>query len=218
MTVDDIRKPIRARYLRRNADSNAEFLDAERMLERFTPLIENIVQQNRTWYMHHVTEYDIEDLRSIVQTEFLLLLERYDPSRNVDFQGYIKMFLERRVRGHIGAMRNRSSHELLTYTGNDGTCRPLEMVVDEHAERDMERVEYATSIPMNEIEDPSYRDIIQCILEENADVHTLADRYGVSPKAMLIRIEAVGRHVHQIMESAEHGQKEEGTERGQTDE
>lgn len=207
-STDVQRKPLQTPYMRRDSIYNPEYLDAERALTRFTPLIESLLRKMRPWYGRYDNEQDIEDLRSNIQMEFLRLHERYNPAYGVDFPGYIKMNLERRVRYFVTRSQRRYGQELLTFASDNANTSFAESVPDEKAEKDLERIDRVESVPVEDLDDAVYRDIIRQILVEGTDIYTLAARYNVSARSMASRIDAAGRYARGIMEK-QNAEKEE---------
>lgn len=196
---EGLRRPIQTPYMRRDSVYNPEFLDTQRLLDRFAPLIESVIRQLRPWYIKYSSKQDAEDLRSIVQLEFLQLHENYNPSYGVDFPGYIKMYLRGRVNYCVARHSKRTSREVLGFSSG-GTDRSIaEMIPDEKAAGALESVDRSASVPLGLIDNEMYRDIIRMVLEEGADTHTLAKKYNMSPRAMAQTIEAAGDYARQIM-------------------
>lgn len=205
------RTPIRTQYMRRDCTYNPEYLEAERAFARFTPLIESIVRRLRS-LCSITASYDIEDLRSIIHTEFLRLHEKYDPSYGVDFPGYIKLNLERRARYYVVRSQKHRGHEVLALESDMYDDDPIEAIPDETAQQDLGRVERIASVPIESIEDETVRDIIYRVLINKEDIHSLARRYNVSPRSMALKIDAAGQYVRQIMQKD--GAHEEIKEKG----
>lgn len=202
------RKPVQTSYMRRDSEHNPEYLDAERALVRFSPLIENLMRKLRPWHSRYGSSQDMEDLRSIIQTEFLWLHYKYDPAYGVDFPGYIKMNLERRVRYCISRDHKKLGNEVLAFA-SDVTGNYMESLPDEKAEQEMNRVDFLASIPIEALEDAAHREIIRQVVEEKADIYTLAHRYNISPRSMAARIEAAGRYARSVMQMQETKSKRE---------
>lgn len=194
---EPVRKSLHTAYMRRDAH-NPEYLDAEHALARFTPLIDSIMRQLRSWYSRYDTRQDDEDLRSFIQTEFLRLHDRYDPSYGVDFPGYIKMNLERRVRYYVGRSQKRIGNEVLAFA-SDITGNYIESIPDEKAEREIGRIDCILSIPVEQIDDEVYRGIIEKIIA-GVDLYSLAAMYGVSPRSMAAKIDAAGKYARSVMQ------------------
>lgn len=209
------RKAVQTPYMRRDSLYNPEYLDAERVLVRFAPLVESIVRKYRPWYGRYNTEQDAEDLRGDVQAEFLRLREKYDPSFGVDFPGYIKMNLERRIRYFIMRRQKHFGPEVLAFA-SDVTGNYMEAIPDDKAEEDISRVERVLSIPVEKFEDETYRDIIRSVLSDGEDVHSLAKRYNVTPRSMMAKIEAAGKYAREIMEQQAKQQMEYGDGKEET--
>lgn len=210
--ADALRQPVHTPYIRRDSTHNPEYLDPERLLARFAPLIQSVQRQMQPCFGRYQNVQDAEDLRALIELEFLRLHERYDPSYGVDFPGYIKLYLERRVYYYVSRRNRSDDKEVLTF-GSNVTNNYMESMPDHTAESDLQRVERIVSVPRDGFEDEFVRDIIEQILDHGADLDELADRYGITPRSMSMKIDAVGRYVRTRMMEREDGKKE-GTDAG----
>lgn len=189
-----VRQPLQTPYMRRDSEHNPEFLDPERALARFAPLIDSIVRQLKTWRSNNGSVCDPEDLRSLAQLEFLHLHSRYDPAYGVDFPGYIKFNLRRRVIYAIDRMQRRTGREMLAFSP-DGHRNVLELTADNNAEDEMDRVEWVASVPFDAIEDADCRRIVSEVLVEGKDISAMARERGITVRSMAAKIDAAGRAV-----------------------
>lgn len=112
------RKPINIPNYRRT-EYNPEFLDIDRLLVKYTPLIKSIHRYFCSYSGILDQPADMEDLYNQIQIEFVRLVKTYDPRRGVDFPGYIKFKLRHRVYYYVTKLQNTQKTEMTVLKTDD---------------------------------------------------------------------------------------------------
>ena len=166
------RKPIIIKHNRRS-EYNPEFLDIELLLEKFTPLFKSICRYFCSYAGILDKSYEIEDLYSQIQLEFIKLVRRYDPKRGVDLPGYIKLNLQNRVYYWVIKLQKFQRTEKLLYLSeeDDETLgSDLDYIshyydaIDDSSEQEKSKIEALMSIPWDKLDNDSDREMVMDIL------------------------------------------------------
>ena len=170
-----VRTPITIEYNRRN-EYNPEFLDADALVVKYTPLFKSICRYFCSYAGILDKPYDTEDLYNQIQLEFIKLVRRYDPRRGVDFPGYIKLNLQNRVYYWVTKLQKlQNTEKLLFWSENDNEESDVDIdlhymnqqyynLEDTNDEKEQFRIEALMSIPWEEITDVSDREMVEDIL------------------------------------------------------
>lgn len=212
------RIPIRIPHNRRSV-FNPEFLDKEFLLEKFTPLIQSLHRYFCSYAGILDQPADVADLYSQIQLEFLKLVQKYDPTRGVDFPGYVQFNLRYRVYYYVNKLQNRQNREHLLFR-QDHSDNPINIddvgesiwdKPDESVEQEIFRTEAIASIPWKDITDESDRQLIHEILIEHKTLHEIALSRHVLIKVVQQQFdrlcEFLIRH-HQQCEEDDHGHRD----------
>ena len=169
------RVPITIEHNRRS-EYNPEFLDLNSLLNKFSPLFKSICRYFCSYAGILDKPYDIEDLYSQIQLEFLKLVKRYDPRRGVDFPGYIKLNLQNRIYYWVTRLQKlQNTERLLFWSEDDDEESDMDIdlyymnqqyynLADPTNEQEQFRIEALMSLPWEKITDESDREMIIDIL------------------------------------------------------
>ena len=115
---------------------------------------------------------DTADLLNQIQLEFLLLAQKFDPKRGVDFSGYIKLNLRHKIYYYITKIQKYQFNEQLARQYGDEPTNtdvvPYDRP-DDNAAAEFTRVEALSSVPWEKL-DESQAKMVEDILFKR---HTL---------------------------------------------
>lgn len=200
------RVPIQIPHNRRSK-FNPEFLDKDFLLEKFTPLIQSLHRYFCSYAGILDQPADVADLYSQIQLEFLKLVKKYDPTRGVDFPGYIHFNLRNRVYYYVTKLQNRQNKELLLIKQEDSN-EPIDMndlweKPDESVTQEVFRIEALASLPWDKITDESDRDLIREILVEHKTLYEISRSRRVLVKVVQQQFEDLCERLIQLYKDGE---------------
>lgn len=188
--VIGIRKPITAnnpKYI------GQDYLSIDVLLERFDPLMRSIHRLFTSYNGVYDQEADCQDLWSQIQYEFIRLYHSFDPTRGVDFPGYIKFHLQNRIYHYVMKEQKKCFAEApATAYGEDGedkmNMENQEDLIDLEAVRSLERVEALASLDWSTVIGQKNRELMENILFKGKTLEELAYDEGVTLKVMRLRL------------------------------
>lgn len=189
--VKGIRKPISANNPKA---ISPEYLDVETLMEKFTPLMRSIYKLFSSYNGIFVQQADYDDLYSQIQLEFIKLCREYDPTRGVDFPGYIKFHLQNRVYHYVTKEQRRQQKEQTAKSfGYDYDDKPMDMenypeLIDMDALKAFEKADAIASLDWRAIVGKKHRALIEGVLFKNKTLEEMAEEEGVTMKVMRLRL------------------------------
>lgn len=177
------------------AAKKGDYLNIDRLLEQYDPLIKSIYNRFSSYNGLCNNSDDYEDLKAQIQFEFVKLCREYNPTRGVDFPGYIKMLLQQRVYHHITKLQRIQQNETVSYTksydyGNEASLDFDNMyeLADENVQKELERVEALASLDWRAIVGRKHKYLIESILFEGKTIEEIAKLEGVTIKTVRLRL------------------------------
>lgn len=207
------RTPIRPKnpIPRRNAKENPEYLDTETLMEKFEPLLNSLHRKFSAFHGAFPTSEDKQELRQQIDLEFLRLRAEYDPTRGVEFAGFISFHLQQRVYHYVTQQMKLRNHEVSDsdFTSSDSTEDDGRIVVmdndsalvDQDAAHRMWKVEALASVPWDKLSE-TQACIVRGLTQEHKSLQDIASDLHMSSLKMtqefnalltlLIRLHAQG--------------------------
>ena len=171
------------------------YLNKEALLEQFTPLIRSIYKLFSSYNGIFVQNADYEDLYAQICFEFIRLCDEYDPTRGVDFPGYIKFHLQNRVYHFVTKEQRRNNREqpvrVNRYSDDDESMLNMENyeeLIDVETIRQFEKVEALSSLNWDAVVGKKHRALIEGVLYRGKTLEELAEEEGVTMKVMRLRL------------------------------
>lgn len=172
-----------------------EYLDVNMLFEQYQPLMGSIYSRFSKYNGLFNCSADYEDLKSQIEFEFVKLCSAYDPTRGVDFPGYIKIHLQQRVYHYITKLQRRTNTEVTSYgkTFDDSDNNMMDFdntteLIDEDSIRAFERVEALASLDWRAIVGKKHKRLIESILYEGKTIEDIAVQEGVVVKVIRLRL------------------------------
>lgn len=176
-----------------------DYLNIEKLIEQYTPLMNSIYRKFSAYNGVFNNSQDFEDLMSQIHVEFVRLCQEYDPTRGVDFAGYIKFHLQQRVYHWVTKAQRVQHHESLatsaTWRGEDGEVsfdfENRQDLIDYDAEHQAFRVEALASLDWRLFDNPKHKRLAEMVLFENKSLEEIATIEGVGLKTIRQRFNEI---------------------------
>lgn len=175
-----------------------DYLDIDKLVHSYTPLIRSIYKKFSTFNNLYYTKEDYEDLESQVSYEFIRLCSEYNPTRGVDFPGFIKFHLQQRVYHYITKLQRSRQKETVVYhreyNGDEDDSIDLsnsESVSDEDSVREFERIEALASLNWDCLNSEKHKSLVKSVLCDGKTIEEIAKEEGSASKAVRLRLYAV---------------------------
>ena len=172
-----------------------DYLNSEKLLKDYSPLMKSIYKKFVKFNNLFYSSDDYEDLEAQIQYEFIKLCSEYNPTRGVDFPGFIKFHLQQRVYHHITKLQKTRQKETVVYERdhngehNDSIdFSNTETLIDDSVERDFERVEALSCLDWSAVPGKKHKWLIEAILYEDKSIEDIAREEGVSVKIVRLRL------------------------------
>ena len=164
-----------------------DYLNIEKLIEQYTPLMNSIYRKFSSYNGVFNNASDYEDLMSQIHTEFVRLCQEYDPTRGVDFAGYIKFHLQQRVYHWVTKVQRVQNKETLstsaTWKGTDDESaydfENQKDLIDYDTEHQVFKAEALASLDWRLLENPKHKRLVEMILFENKSLEEIATAEGV---------------------------------------
>ena len=186
--MDIVRKAITTSYNRRNVDYNPEFLDKQVLLKKYYPLMRSIHKYFCSYVGILDQPYDVDDLMSQIQMEFLNLAQKFDPKRGVDFPGYIKLNLRHKIYHYVTKSQKLQSREQLIRQYGEDYSLPDKS--DEKVADQFDVVEILASIPWHKLKQ-MHRIIVVDLIKNHKTLEQIARDHGYPIKEVRANFELV---------------------------
>jgi len=172
------------------------YLDIDALFEQYKPLMGSIYKRFSRYNGVFNNQADYEDLRSQIEFEFIKLCNEFDPTRGVDFPGFIKFHLQQRVYHHITKVQKLQSKESASCSrvfDSDGDSSAMEFdntldLIDEDSIKSLERVEAMASLDWRAIVGKKHKYLIESVLYEGKTIEEIAFQEGVVVKVIQLRL------------------------------
>lgn len=175
--------------------SSYEYLNTSKLLDKYNPLISSIYRLFSSYNGIFDQYCDCQDLRAQIEYEFVRLCNEYDPTRGVDFPGYIKMHLQNRVYHFVTKEQRKNSKEQParimamgeddeSMIDNENTIR----MIDPHSDYEYEKAEARASLNWDAIIGVKHRKLVEDVLFRGKTLEELAEEEGVAIKVLRLRL------------------------------
>lgn len=176
--------------------TKTDYLDADKLFEQYKPLMGSIYARFSKYNGRLFTcQADYEDLKSQIELEFVRLCSEFDPTRGVDFPGYVKIHLQQRVFHYITKTQRRVNAESTssgrTFDDSDNVLTDFDNtteLIDEDSIREFERVEALASLDWRAIVGKKHKRLIEDILFDHRTIEEIAEKEGVAVKVVRLRL------------------------------
>lgn len=172
-----------------------DYLDVDKLYEQYKPLMNSIFKKFLRYSNLFNDSSDYEDLKSQIELEFIRLCREYNPTRGVDFPGFLKIHLQQRVYHYITKVQKRASRESIlthrTFDDNDQPMLDLDNslnLIDEDAIREFEKIEAMASLDWRAVTGKKHRHLLEAILYEGKTVEEIAELEGVPINVVRLRL------------------------------
>lgn len=176
-------------------NQKTDYLDVDKLYEQYKPLMNSIFKKFTKYTNVFQNSFDYEDLKSQIELEFMKLCSEYNPTRGVDFPGFIKMHLQQRVYHYVTKLQKRASMEMpITYRAFDDNDQPMVdldnslELIDEDTMKEFERIEALASLDWRAVTGKKHRHLIESILYEKKSIEEIAELEGVPVKVIRLRL------------------------------
>ena len=173
--------------------SSYEYLNIPELLIKYNPLISSIYRLFSSYNGIFDQVSDCQDLRSQIESEFVKLCNEYDPTRGVDFPGYIKMHLQNRVYHFVTKEQRKNSKEqparVMSMGEDDESMIDSENTIrllDTHSE--YEKAEARASLNWDAIVGKKHRKLVEDIMFRGKTLEELSEEEGVAIKVLRLRL------------------------------
>lgn len=174
------------------------YLDINKLIEDYSPLMKSIYKKFAKFNNLYHSYDDYEDLEAQIQFEFVKLCKEYNPTRGVDFPGFIKFHLQQRVYHHVTRLQRTRQKETVAYGREyDGEMEEsvnfdnLLELADEDADKEFEKVEAIASLDWTALQSKKHKWLVEAILLEQKSLEEIAKEEGVSLKVIRLRLYSV---------------------------
>lgn len=175
--------------------SKTDFLDVDKLFEQYKPLMGSIYKKFSKYNGVFFCQSDYEDLKAQIELEFVKLCNEYDPTRGVDFPGFIKFHLQQRVYHYVTKLQRRLANETTSfgkpYEEDDSTLIEFDNtmeLIDETSIQAFEKIEALTSLDWRAIVGKKHKHLIEAILYEGKSIEDIAMQEGVVVKVIRLRL------------------------------
>ena len=170
------------------------YLNIDELLVQYRPIMASIYKKFSKFNNLFYCQQDYDDLKSQIEFEFIRLCTEYNPTRGVDFPGYIKMHLQQRVYHYVTKHQKCVRRELTMPEKGENyeqeevlSAVDLTNVQDYSVERQFEKVIALHSINWDNIKGEKHRKLIHDIIKEGRTVEEIAQIEGVPAKTVRTR-------------------------------
>lgn len=182
-------------------------LDVEALYKQYKPLMKSIYKKFSHYNNVFTSDSDFEDLQRQIEFEFVRLCREYDPTRGVDFPGFIKSHLQQRVYHYVTKFKKTQYKEIVSPPKTDEDTESYmdfsntDELVDMDADKAIERVEALACLNWDIISGKKHRKLINDILYNQKTLEEIAQEEHVSLKTIRLRLHFVCKKLIEYEES-----------------
>ena len=174
-----------------------DYLDLDKLMKDYSPLMKSIYKKFAKFNNLYHSSSDYEDLEAQIQFEFVKLCSEYNPTRGVDFPGFIKFHLQQRVFHYVTKLQKSRQKETVAYSRDyDGEQDEsvdfdnMSELIDEQSKSEFDRIEALASLDWSVIQSEKQRYLVKAILYEYKSIEELAKEEGVSNSVVRLNTSA----------------------------
>lgn len=190
----------------------SDYLNIDELLVQYRPIMASIYKKFSKFNNLFYCQQDYDDLRSQIEFEFVRLCMEYNPTRGVDFPGYIKLHLQQRVYHYITKHQKTLRREITMPDRGEAheqddilSMTDLTNTQDVSVAREFEKVIAMQSVNWDNIKGEKHRKLIHDIIKEGRTVEEIAQIEGVPAKIVRTRLHFV---IERLMNEAKKDKEE----------
>lgn len=184
-----------------------DYLDIERLAARYEPLMKSIYKHFASYNNLFYSQDDYDDLWAQINLEFVKLCREYNPTKGVDFPGYLKIHLQQRVYHHITKLQRTKQREKTadthTYDWDEEESFNLEAIADLASEYAFDKVEALDALDLSIFTDKRHKFLIESVLFEEKSLEEIAADSGVPLREIKTRFNAACNKLIQHYETCQ---------------
>lgn len=194
-----------------------DYLNMERLSIKYEPLMKSIYKHFAAYNNLFFSQDDYEDLWSQINLEFVKLCREYNPTKGVDFPGYLKIHLQQRVYHYVTKLQKTKQREKTvetrTYNGDEEESFDLEEIADLAAEYEFDKIEALQALDLSIFTDKRHKFLIESVLFEEKSLEEIAIEENVSLREIKSRFNAACNKLIQYHEMCQRQLTEERLEK-----
>lgn len=194
-----------------------DYLNIENLLIKYEPLLKSIYKHFASYNNLFFSQDDYNDLQSQINLEFVKLCREYNPTKGVDFPGYLKIHLQQRVYHYITKIQKTKQREKAvetkTYSGDDEDSFDLSEVADITSEYEFDKIEALDALDLSIFTDKRHKFLIEAVIFEEKSLEEIAAEEGVPLREIKSRFTAACNKLIQHYETQQQRFMEEKLER-----
>lgn len=194
-----------------------DYLNIENLLIKYEPLLKSIYKHFASYNNLFFSQDDYNDLQSQINLEFVKLCREYNPTKGVDFPGYLKIHLQQRVYHYITKIQKTKQREKAvetkTYSGDDEDSFDLSEIADITSEYEFDKIEALDALDLSIFTDKRHKFLIEAVIFEEKSLEEIAAEEGVQLREIKSRFTAACNKLIQHYETQQQKFMEEKLER-----
>lgn len=194
-----------------------DYLNIENLLIKYEPLLKSIYKHFASYNNLFFSQDDYNDLQSQINLEFVKLCREYNPTKGVDFPGYLKIHLQQRVYHYITKIQKTKQREKAvetkTYSGDDEDSFDLSEIADMTSEYEFDKIEALDALDLSIFTDKRHKFLIEAVIFEEKSLEEIAAEEGVPLREIKSRFTAACNKLIQHHETQQQIFMEEKLER-----
>lgn len=155
-----------------------DYLDIERLALRYDPLMKSIYKHFASYNNLFFSQDDYEDLWAQINLEFVKLCREFNPTKGVDFPGFLKIHLQQRVYHTITKLQKTKQRErtvdIRSYDGDEEESFDLEAIADLASEYEFDKVEALNALDLSIFTDKKQKFLVEAVLFEEKSLEEIA--------------------------------------------
>lgn len=171
-----------------------DYLNIENLLIKYEPLLKSIYKHFASYNNLFFSQDDYNDLQSQINLEFVKLCREYNPTKGVDFPGYLKIHLQQRVYHYITKIQKTKQREKAvetkTYNGDDEDSFDLSEIADITSEYEFDKIEALDALDLSIFTDKRHKFLIEAVIFEEKSLEEIAAEEGVPLREIKSRFTA----------------------------
>lgn len=194
-----------------------DYLNIENLLIKYEPLLKSIYKHFASYNNLFFSQDDYNDLQSQINLEFVRLCREYNPTKGVDFPGYLKIHLQQRVYHYITKIQKTKQREKAvetkTYNGDDEDSFDLSEIADITSEYEFDKIEALDALDLSIFTDKRHKFLVEAVIFEEKSLEEIAAEEGVPLREIKSRFTAACNKLIQHYETQQQRFMEEKLER-----
>lgn len=168
-----------------------DYLNIDNLLVRYDPLLKSIYKHFASYNNLFFSQDDYDDLQAQINLEFVRLCKEYNPTKGVDFPGYLKIHLQQRVYHYITKTQKTRQREKIVetkvYNGDEEESFNLYEIADLMSEYEFDKVLALQALDLSVFADKKHKFLVEAIIFEEKTLEEVAAEEDVSVREIQSR-------------------------------